>query len=831
MIDIPISSKHWLNWQDSVDLLSSLAQCDVVLRVVNASEQYCPKLSSASLGNFKTLEHGDIAVLAKHSHWIKWPSRALFACLSLGIDSEKNQVNPVNHAAEPLIKPSKIQSLITLCIKNIELELSEIYREHQQKNTQERGPIASLDKVNLQLFIDSLREHIWIKDTSGRYRVCNQSVERAWGKTNDEIINKTDNELFVADLAEKFIQADHDAVNKGIQIIAGECRGQASEVDKYWLETSKVPLLGDSGELLGVIGISRNISQHKAVEEELELTGRVFENSVEGVMITDRKGEILETYGAFSEITGYSKEEVVGKNPRMFSSGRHDRAFFTELWSGLIHKGKWHGEIWNRRKNGAVFPQMLTVSAMFGEDGEVRYFVAVFADISVQKKSEAELAYQAYHDPLTQLPNRMALISLIDQDIRHAEIQHKQLATVFIDVDLFKHINDSFGHLAGDKVLVELARRLTCQKRSEDTLARIGGDVFVMLLSRVGGDQELTLALSKLRQVFEQPFLIDGKEPIRLTASMGISVFPHDGKDSYTLLRNADAAKHRAKQDGPNSYAFYTESLTQESIKHLTLQTALHDALEQQNFHLVYQPKLDFVTMKTTGFEALLRWCDPVLGNVSPAQFIPIAEKIGLINEIGSWVLKEACQQGVKWISQGKKFGRIAVNVAGQQLKRASFVDDVERILNETGLPAKALELEVTESFMMSDPEAAISNLHRLGEMGIELSVDDFGTGYSSLSYLTKLPIHKLKIDQSFVKNLPQDLNNSAIAKAVIALGQALNLKVIAEGVENEAQAAFLRDNGCNEAQGYLYSKPMLPEALNDFLTSDRLHVASFFDL
>ena len=466
---------------------------------------------------------------------------------------------------------------------------------------------------------------------------------------------------------------------------------------------------------------------------------------------------------------------------------------------------------------------MLTVSSVFGEDGEVRYFVAVFADITLQKRSEAELAHQAYHDPLTQLPNRMALITLIERDIRHAEVQQGQLATVFIDVDLFKHINDSFGHLAGDKILVELAGRLTCQKGSEDTLARIGGDEFVVLLPQVEGNEELTLALSKLRKAFEQPFFIDDKEPIRLTASMGVSVFPHDGKDSYTLLRNADSAKHRAKQDGRNSYAFYTESLTQESREHLKLQSALHDALDKKNFHLVYQPKLDFLTMETTGFEALLRWCDPVLGNVSPAKFIPIAEKIGLINDIGLWVLKQACQQGVKWISQGKKFGRIAVNVAGQQLQRTSFVDEVKLVLEETGLPASALELEVTESFMMSDPEVVIRDLQRLGEMGIELSIDDFGTGYSSLSYLKKLPIHKLKLDQSFVRDLPMDHNNSAIAKAVIALGQALNLKVIAEGVENEAQAAFLRDNGCHEAQGYLYSKPMLPEALNDFLI-DRVH-------
>ncbi|MEI6859445.1 MAG: EAL domain-containing protein [Shewanella sp.] len=818
MIDIPISHKYWQNWQNPVDVLASFSQCDVVLRVINSSGQYCPQLSSDPLGKHKVLEGNCISDLANNCHIIKWPSRALFGSLSLCIGPEQTEIDLFSNSEDKDIALVNIQSLITLCIKNIELELIEIYCEHQQQNKQRRGSITLLENVNLQLFIDSLTEHIWIKDASGRYIVCNQSFEHSQGKTREEIINKTDQELFVRDVAKEYIRSDHDAVNKGKQVIVEECQGQDEGIEQYWLETSKVPLVAEDGELLGVIGVSRNISQHKALQESLELTGRIFENSVEGIIITDKKGKIIEVYGAFSEITGYLKDEVVGKNPRIFSSGRHDSAFFAELWSGLIHKGKWHGEIWNRRKNGAVFPQMLTISSVLGEDGDIRYYIAVFADITLQKKSEAEIAHQIYFDPLTQLPNRMALTSLIEQNIRYAEVQQGKLATVFIDIDLFKHINDSFGHLIGDKILVDLAGRLSGQIEPEDALARIGGDEFVVLLSKVGGYEELTLALSKLRKAFEQPFFTDDNEQIRLTACMGVSLYPQDGKDSYTLLRNADSAKHKAKQDGCNSYAFYTESLTKKSIEHLKLQSALRGALDKKNFHLVYQPKLNFITMKTTGFEALLRWCDPVLGNVSPSKFIPIAEEIGLINSIGLWVLRKACQQGVKWTSQGKQFGRIAVNVSGQQLQQMSFFNEVKQVLEETGLAASALEIEVTESFMMSDTEVVIHNLQRLAEIGVDLSIDDFGTGYSSLSYLKKLPIRNLKLDQSFVRDLPTDHHNAAIAKGVIVLAQALNLKVIAEGVENEMQATFLRDNGCDEAQGYLYSKPALPEALNNFL-------------
>jgi diguanylate cyclase (GGDEF)-like protein/PAS domain S-box-containing protein len=543
----------------------------------------------------------------------------------------------------------------------------------------------------------------------------------------------------------------------------------------------------------------------------------VFENAAEGILITDETGKIVDVGGAFTAITDYSREEVLGKNANILNSGRQPSEFYAAMWSALLGEGKWQGELWNRRKDGAIYPQFANMSAVCDAYGRVRYFVAVFSDISAQKQREAQLEHLAFHDPLTQLPNRSKLIALIDQELRHAQRQHLQLALVFIDVDMFQHINDSFGHLIGDEVLQELALRLYSKLSRDDYLARIGGDEFAVLLGGVENSDAVTLVLRGLREVFERPFSLSAGAQVRLSASMGVAMYPGDGEGSDALLRNAETAMYRSKQQGRNGYSFYTESLTRQSIEHLKLQNALHEALQTHAFHLVYQPKVDLISGATMGFEALLRWVDPVLGNVSPAVFIPVAEKTGLIHEIGLWVLRNACSQGVQWLAQGKMFGRIAVNVAGQQLQRPSFVDDVRAIVEQTGLPAVHLELEVTETFMMQDPEAAIRDLGRLRDLGIALSIDDFGTGYSSLNHLKKLPIHKLKIDQSFVRDIPVDANNTAIAMAVIALGHALNLQVIAEGVETIEQAQFLRDNQCDQAQGYLYARPQLPDALEGF--------------
>jgi len=755
----------------------------------------------------------------QHSDWRSCSTIGSVICLSLAWPSGANFGFLCFYHHEAQGVDSKTLRLAKLISDSIQHRLGEILSQHSAAEALSRGAPSNIDTVDLQSFIDSFEEHIWMKNAAGIYTLCNRSVEKAWEMPRSEIVGKSDVELFGEDIADIFLEGDRLAIESGMPIIVAECLDGGETKNHLWLETLKLPTLNPHGEFVGVIGMTRNISKHKAVEEQLTLATNVFKNSVEGVVVTDRHGNITDVNGAFFEITGYVRDELIGQNPRIFSSGRHDKAFFDKLWNALLANGKWNGEIWNRRKNGTIFPQNITISTIYDEVGDVRYFVAVFADISAQKENEAQLTHLAYFDPLTHLPNRMKFMMQLKQEVRQAKRLNLQLATVMIDVDLFKHINDSFGHSIGDEMLVELAKRLRSQVGDQDVLSRIGGDEFVALISGIDNSEDATVAIHQLRQVFEQPFIVSTGDHLRLTASMGVSLYPSDGTDADTLLRNADAAMYRAKNDGRNNYAFYTESLTQQSFEHLKLQSALYGAIEQNALYLMYQPKLDLVTRKTVGFEALLRWHDPQLGLISPAVFIPVAEKIGLIHEIGLWVLETACRQGMRWLSEGKHFGRIAVNVAGQQLQRSSFVDDVKRVLAETGLPAKHLELEVTESVMMQNPDLAIRDLKRLGDLGIELSVDDFGTGYSSLNYLKKLPIHKLKIDQSFVRDIPFDTNNTAIAKAVIALGHALKLDIIAEGVETKEQADFLQQNQCDQAQGYLFSRPQLPDDLDAFLS------------
>ncbi|WP_028765748.1 putative bifunctional diguanylate cyclase/phosphodiesterase [Shewanella fidelis] len=812
MINIEITQTQRDDWQLSIDTLARIASCGAGLWRVNQVDtlelvvgcQLSKQTRDCLSSKRKVFKNANwqVGINNQSIAAICWPGGALYGYLYL---------------CSPELTLDN-QRLLTAFKKSFERDLADSYRVFRLKQSETRKLDAVEAPVSLQQFIDCIKEHVWMKDASGRYVLVNHSVELAWSRSREHILNRTDHELFEPRLANHFVTTDEEAIIKGIEISAGQCEGLDIGNVESWLETTKLPIFEANGELAGVIGVSRNISSHKAAQDQLELASRVFENAVEGVIITDIEGTIINAHGAFQEITGYSKDELLGQNPRLLNSGRHSKAFFSKMWSDLLTEGKWHGEIWNRRKNGAIFPQILNISSVYDDDKKIRFFVAVFNDISVQKQNEAELEEVAFHDPLTKLPNRMGLSTRLAQELKQARQTHTRLGLVYIDVDLFKQINESYGYPVGDKVLLELSQRFLRELDNSATIARLGSDEFAVTLSNINNSDMMLLSVNKLRQVFDKPFTLGEHGQARLTASMGVAICPDDGQTPSSLMVNAEIAMHRAKHDGRNNYAFYTESLTQESAAKLKLQSALHDALSINAFHLVYQPKISFKTGKPVAFEALLRWNDPVLGSISPAVFIPLAEKIGLIQDIGNWVLKTACKQAQSWREQGVHFGRVAVNVASQQLQRRSFVAEVADILEQTGLPANCLELEVTESGMMSDQLLVSQYLAKLGHMGIELSIDDFGTGYSSLSYLKKLPIHKLKIDQSFVAGLPLDTHNTAIAKAIIAMGHALNLRVVAEGVETQAQVDFLKGCGCDEVQGYFYSRPQLPENLSEFL-------------
>ncbi len=549
---------------------------------------------------------------------------------------------------------------------------------------------------------------------------------------------------------------------------------------------------------------------HQKDIEKLRQLAAAFQSTADGISITDLNLVILDVNPAFEKITGYSKAEVLNKNPNVLKSGHQDKLFYNDLWQTLLKTGSWRGELWNRRKDGRIYPEILTINTIHDDHQQPKGYVAIFSDLSSKKALEKQLMYLTHHDPLTGLVNRTTLLIQLEQLLERSN-KNQKIAVLLLDIDHFKYINDSLGHIAGDSVLQEISQRLKELLNKQGLLSRISGDEFVIVLDAVRNIFDITSFIIRLRNIFNVAFNVDEKK-LFFTVSIGISIYPDNSDNAEVLPKQADTAMYCAKEEGRNSYHFYADELGALASEHIFFENALRQAIENKQFSLVYQPQFNLATRKLTGLEVLLRWQHPELGQVSPSKFIPIAEETALILEIGLWVLEQACQQGEKWHRQGYQFGKLAVNVSGRQLLEDDFTNQVKTVLTKTGFPADLLELEITEGFIMENPEKNINKLNLLKEIGIEIAIDDFGTGYSSLSYLKRLPIDKLKIDQSFVRDLPENLHDQAIAKAVIALGQALDLKILAEGVENAAQGKFLSEAGCQEVQGYFYGKPQRAE-------------------
>lgn len=592
--------------------------------------------------------------------------------------------------------------------------------------------------------------------------------------------------------------------------------GQVKHVNEHW-ETEH----DEHGNAVRSVGTIQDVTERIVAEDRLRLLAGVFENTAGGVIITDPDANILEVNDAFSLITGYSREEVIGANPSLWASGQHDEAFYRELWSSLEQTGQWRGEIWNRRKSGELFPEWQHISAVRNDQGVLTHYISVFSDISQIKEAQEKLDHLAHHDPLTGLPNRLLLIQRLEKAIRNARRHASLLAVVFIDLDRFKHINDSLGHSVGDQLLRSVAKRLQGAVRENDTVSRIGGDEFVLILEDIEKTDDVLNLIKKLMRHLESPHQLD-EQVISITPSIGVCLYPADGEDPSALLRNADAAMYRAKEEGRNTFSYYTEELTRNAYERVMLENQLALAIKQDEFELYYQPQIDMQSGRLVGMEALIRWTSPELGQVSPAQFIPVAEDSGAIHVIGEWVLRDACRQGRRWLENGNAFGRISVNVAGPQIQRGGLPEIVADILKQTGMPAECLELEITESFIMQHTQSVVEQLQALRELGVSLAIDDFGTGHSSLAYLKQLPVHKLKVDQSFVRDIPGDPNDMAIVDAVIAMGRSLGLTVVAEGVETQQQADFLRKAGCHLAQGYLYGRPAPVDEISELADRNR---------
>ena len=562
----------------------------------------------------------------------------------------------------------------------------------------------------------------------------------------------------------------------------------------------------------GSIWVFADITERKLAEEKLRLSANVLEHIADGVMVLDVHGRIVATNPAFSRITGYAEQEALGRESSLTRGTRNDQAFYDELWRQLDASGFWRGEIWDTRKDGEAYLEALTVSAVRDDDGATTHYVCVFSDITRERESQNQLDHLAHHDALTALPNRLLYHDRLRHAMARAERDGEQLAVLFIDLDRFKNVNDTLGHHVGDELLKQAAQALSRCLREGDTLARLGGDEFIVLLEDVDGMAGATRVAEKLMAMFEQPFEVSGHE-LFVTGSVGISLYPQDGRDMHMLIRNADVAMYQAKARGRNGFQFYAPSMSGDGALRLRMETLLRRAIERSEIYLAYQPQVEIDSGRLVGVEALLRWNSLELGQVAPSSFIPLAEDTGFIGQLGQWVLQDACRQMVAWEAQGLSVPKIAVNLSVRQFERGGMAATVAAVLKDAGLAPRRLQLEVTESAIMNTGDALqyVNDLHAIG---VALAIDDFGTGYSSLAYLKQLPVQTLKIDRSFIKDIPQDPDDEAIAIAIIQLGKSMDLSVIAEGVEREDQAAFLLRHGCNLAQGYLYGKPLSSEQI-----------------
>jgi diguanylate cyclase (GGDEF)-like protein/PAS domain S-box-containing protein len=548
--------------------------------------------------------------------------------------------------------------------------------------------------------------------------------------------------------------------------------------------------------------------------ERLRQAAAVFDCTREGVLVTDRHGLIVHVNRAFMAITGYARDEVLGRQPNLFKSGRHGPAFYREMFAALSSRGEWSGEIWNRRKSGEIYPQWQTIRAVVDDTGEVSQYVAVFSDISAIKDSEHELAHLAHHDPLTGLPNRLLFSDRAERAVASAQLHKRGCALLLLDLDHFKSINDSLGHNVGDELLKGVAERFLGLFAPGITLARLGGDEFAVLLENCSQPGQAAALARRILDALKAPVQL-GEQSLFINASIGISLFPGDALSAGQLLRNADSALFKAKNSGRDGYALYTEELTAHAQQGVEIAFELRRALQQQELRVHYQPVHDLATSRLVGVEALVRWEHPVRGLVSPAEFIPIAERTGLIAQIDAWVMHQACQQMCLWRQAGVVLSFVAVNVSSRLFARRELYEQVARVLHDTGLDPALLELEVTESAIMDDPEVALEQMHRLRELGVRLAIDDFGTGYSSLLRLKRLPVQKLKIDQGFVAGLPWDEDDAAIIRVIIALARSMGMQVHAEGIEQREQAAFLLEQACELGQGYWFGRPVAAQQLN----------------
>lgn len=671
-------------------------------------------------------------------------------------------------------------------------------------------------------FLENTSEFIYFKDADSRFRFCSKTMAEITGHSSwREMIGKHDREVFTAEMAAVYEEEERPILQDGVALL--------NRIDPYldaqgragWVSTSKWPIFDDEGRVAGLFGISRDVTQSRLAEIDLRIAAAAFQ-SREGMCVTDAAGVILRVNRAFTKVTGYSAEEAVGQTPRLLRSGRHDKAFYEEMWGTVNATGSWEGEIWNRRKCGELFPEWLTITAVRDDAGSVTHYVATLTDITQRKEAEYEIRNLAFYDPLTRLPNRRLLLERLKHALSAITRSEHGGALLFIDLDNFKTLNDTYGHDMGDLLLQQVAERLASCVRQTDTVARLGGDEFVVLLEDLSGSpQDAALQAKtvgeKILLTLNQPYPLAGHE-YHSTPSIGITLFsgPHNLSDE--LMKRADLALYDAKAAGRNTLRFFDPALQAAVTARASLEADLRKGLQQGQFVLHYQPQIDDAGT-ISGTEALVRWQHPSLGLVAPAAFIPLAEETGLILPLGQWVLETACRQLATWATvPGRAHLSISVNVSVRQFRQPDFVAQVLAALERTGAAPSRLQLELTESLLLDDVEEVIAKMAALRARGVSFALDDFGTGYSSLSYLRRLPLDQLKIDKSFVTDIVGNTNDAVISRTIVALARSLGLAVIAEGVETTEQRQFLALQGCRSYQGFLLSAPLALAELESLL-------------
>jgi diguanylate cyclase (GGDEF)-like protein/PAS domain S-box-containing protein len=664
----------------------------------------------------------------------------------------------------------------------------------------------------LRAIFNATPDAMLISDEHGIITMVNQQAERLMGYPVDELVG-----LSIEVLVPERYRANHHGLRTQFASAAvarpmGAGRTvQARRKDGSFFDVdiSVSPIKTDQG--LFFASALRDVTLRKQADAHLRIAAIAFESN-EPMVITDANNIILQVNQAFTKSTGYTKEEAVGRKINLLKSGRHGEAFYKAMWETIERTGTWQGEIWDRRKNGEIYPKWLIISVVKGDDGVVTHYVGTHIDITERKAAEEQIKQLAFYDPLTQLPNRRLLQERLKHGIDVERRDGKQLALLMLDLDRFKSVNDSMGHLAGDELLQQVAERITSRLREVDMVARLGGDEFIVLLEDIAHPEDAARVAEDIIADLSKPFCMDQGEDIQISASIGISLYPQHGGSPQLLMDHADAALYQAKDAGRGCFAYFSEDLTIAARERIALELRLRKAIEQQDLRVFYQPQVDIASGRIVGAEALVRWDDPVEGLIPPIRFIPIAEETGLILAIGEWVLRETCRQGRQWLDAGLPPLNLAVNVSPHQFRRSDICSLVAKVLSETGFPANQLELEITESGLMENQKNATEILNCLRDLGIRLAIDDFGTGYSSLAYLKHFPLDLLKIDKSFIDDIPHLQDDMEIASSIIAMGHILGFKVLAEGVETHEQLAFLQEKGCDMYQGYIKSRPVPAE-------------------